>query len=175
MQHQDDRKPHPYGKPDQSRQHDIGKVCANPPGLDDRGKVNSEFVDVTVGGGGHLGGVRLQHLVDPHTSREHFADVVQFPVGLHLAPGTTVRVHMGGGKNGVGSNGIYHWYAGGEHGRGNYRLNNGGDIVRLLDSPGHELARRVLTGRECEDVPSGPKVVVPPPVVPVRSYGQDVA
>lgn len=144
-------------------QHRIGRVCVNPPG-NDRGQDRAgEWVEVIVGPSGDLGGHELQHRVFPSGRWEALH---RFPEGFKLVPGTPVVVHAGHGRSGPNPHGVYHLFT-----RANWRLNNDGDIVRLLDPRASEFHRRELRGDECEGTPSGRGPESLSAVTPPRPFG----
>lgn len=146
----------------------IGKVCANPPGKDKGQNKDEEFVQVIVGTSGDISDYVLQHLANPKGSNTHPANIYVFPTNSKFGSSTSVVVHNGGGRNGYDSSGNYHVYTAGLHGKGNWKLNNDGDTVTLLNAQEQEVSRRVLQGSECEAITT-PIVITP--TSPTRAYG----
>ncbi len=146
----------------------IGKVCANLPGKDKGQGKEAEFVQVIAGTSGDVSGYVLQHLANPQSSNSHPVNMFVFPSNSRFVPNSSIIVHNGGGNNGYDSAGNYHIYTAGLHGTGNWKLNNKGDIVTLLNAQKNEVSRRVLQGNECESI--GSPIVIPPTSQP-RAYG----
>ncbi len=149
--------------------HQIGRVCANPPGRDRGQDKNQEFVEV-LSGSGSLAYYRLQHVANPKSQNPKWEDFFVFPTTAVFGRGTRVVVHNGAGTDGYDAQGHFNYHTAGHGGKGNWKLNNDGDIVRLLDPQGNEVSRRVLRGDECESV-TRPPVIVPPTPAP-RAHGQ---
>ena len=78
-----------------------------------------------------------------------------------------VVVHSGTGKADLDNRGTYHVYVDGEHGKGNWVLNNGGDRIQLVSPDGKIVADETFPANHCGKVtkpkPNPKPVVIPPP------------
>jgi len=149
--------------------HRIGRICANPPGSDRGQNRNSEFVEVLTGSG-NLAAHRLQQIINPKSQNPNWEDLFTFPTTANFGRETHVVVHSGAGKDDYDSQGYFHYYIAGTDGKGRWKLNNDGDVVRLLDAQGNELSRRALSGNECESIISTPVIILPTPAP--RAFGK---
>lgn len=126
----------------------ITRACINPPGKDDRDNYNAEWVELQVGAGSDLSGYEVQHLINPKTQQEEWSRYHQFITEESFQAGTHIRIHSGAGQPYEDDKGVVHRYVADNGEKGQWRLNNSGDAIRLLNSVSNKIDEKAFTGNE---------------------------
>lgn len=133
----------------------ITRACINPPGKDSRDDYNAEWVELQVAPAADLSGHVVQHFINPETQAREWSPYYRFGPGEAFAAGDRIRVHSGAGEPAL-EGGIYHRYVADPGEKGQWRLNNTGDTIRVLDAGEQEVDKKAFIGNEgyCADKPS---------------------
>lgn len=125
----------------------ITRACINPPGRDTRDEYNSEWAELQVGSGADLSGHVVEHYINPDTQAQKWSTYYGFAAGERFSAGERIRIHSGAGEARF-EGGVHHRYVANEGERGQWRLNNDGDTLRILDESGSELDKKAFNGQE---------------------------
>jgi len=125
----------------------ITRACINPPGKDTRDRYNEEWVELEVGSASDLSGYVVDHLIDPRTKRQAWSTYYRFGDGESFSAGARVVIHSGAGED-RGDGNVFHRFVAKDEERGQWRLNNDGDSVRMLDPDGTKVDEKAFTGGE---------------------------
>jgi hypothetical protein len=133
----------------------ITRACINPPGKDNRDAYNSEWVELQVGSESDLSGHIVEHLINPKTQQQGWSVYFQFDTGESFPAGSHIRIHSGAGTAKQDGK-TYHRYVADSDEKGQWRLNNDGDAIRLLDPHGTKLDEKAFNGLEgyCDEAGS---------------------
>ncbi|HMN27196.1 MAG TPA: helix-hairpin-helix domain-containing protein [Caldilineaceae bacterium] len=142
---------------------DLELPCAEPENLDDqrvvkimRGNLdplgkdlnrdyNREWLQLKVLRQANLRGVVVQHTINPGTANAALFPYYTFGEETIFPAGTIIRIHSGAAADDPNPDPRFvHRYVADPGERGNWRLNNPFDTVRVLDAAGNELDRRTL-------------------------------
>lgn len=125
----------------------ITRSCINPPGKDSRDDYNAEWVELQVGSGADLSNHVVEHYINPDTQEQDWSAYYRFGVSERFSPGQRIRIHSGAGEARY-EDGVHHRYVAGPGEKGQWRLNNTGDTIRVLDPSHNELDRKAFNGNE---------------------------
>lgn len=125
----------------------ITRACINPPGKDNRNAYNSEWVELQVGPASDLSGHIIEHLINPKTQQQGWSVYFQFGTGESFPAGSHIRIYSGAGTPKQDGKTFHRYVADGDE-KGQWRLNNEGDSIRLLDTRGTKLDEKAFHGRE---------------------------
>jgi hypothetical protein len=115
----------------------IIRASINPPGKDLRTEYNEEWVDLMLLEDTNLNGYEVEHTINPGTPDEALERYYLFKNNLILPAGAILRIHSGAAADDpVPSPGVVHWYVADPGEVGNWRLNNQGDTLRVLNPDG---------------------------------------
>lgn len=146
----------------------ITRACINPPGKDERDHYNAEWVELQVGSATDLSGCDVEHLINPETQKQDWSLYYRFGSGESFPAGSHIRIHSGAGNAHQDAQGAYHRYVADDSERGQWRLNNTGDAIRVRDPDKTKLDEKAFNGNEgyCTetgDMPPEPKPQKKPP------------
>jgi hypothetical protein len=137
----------------------IHRACIDPPGKDNRNDYNTEWVEIKTDGPADLSGFTLDHFINPQSLKREWSHYYVFGSGENFAGITVIRVHSGHGQSHItreadGSQ-IHHRYVADGEEKGQWRLNDTGDSVRLVSTAGTVVAERTFTAGHCDGNNSG--------------------
>lgn len=143
----------------------IVDATIDPEGKDVRTDYNLEWVELLVQEAMHLDGYEVQHTINPGTLQEAFETYYTFRETKRLPFGTTLRIHSGAARNHAAPEPErLHRYVAGENQVGNWRLNNTGDTIRVLNPQGVVVHTRTFAstaGQAGEGVTTAYLIVCP--------------
>lgn len=115
----------------------IIRASINPPGKDIRGEYNEEWVDLMLLEDTNLDDYEVEHTINPGTPNAALRLYYRFQENTALTAGTIVRIHSGAVEDNLApAPGIIHRYVADPGEKGNWRLNNQRDTIRVLDAGG---------------------------------------
>lgn len=131
-----------------SQQVSITRACINPPGRDDRSNYNAEWVELQVGSAADLDGFRVEHLINPDTNEQAWSLYYLFGDGERFPAGSRIRIHSGAGEARKDEHGVFLRFVADAGEKGQWRLNNTGDALKVLDASQVKLDEKAFNGDE---------------------------
>jgi hypothetical protein len=139
----------------------IHRACIDPPGKDNRNDYNSEWAEVKTEGPANLNNFVLEHLVNPQTAGRAWAPYYVFGPNDNFAGPAIIRVHSGHGQPNItqDANGVqtHHRYVADGAEKGQWRLNDTGDVLRLVSPNGTVITERAFAEGHCDSGTSATK------------------
>lgn len=124
----------------------ITDATINPEGKDIRSNYNVEWVELLVQERMSLNGYVIEHTINPDTPREAFETYYTFHETTPFAFGTVIRIHSGAARlHTAPESGMLHRYVADADEKGNWRLNNTRDTIRILNPQGVVVHTRTFT------------------------------
>jgi hypothetical protein len=113
------------------------RASIDPPGRDNRTDYNVEWIDLCLLQPVNLNGFVIQHTINPGRPEEALVNYHRLSETGVLPTGSVVRVHSGSRLNDADPEpGMTHRYVADDTERGNWRLNNLRETIRVLDAAG---------------------------------------
>jgi PKD repeat protein len=112
----------------------------DPPGKDTSRDYNAEWVDLLVSKTTNLNGFAVQHVINPGMENEGRETYYTFRETTIFPADTLIRIHSGAQREDPDpESGLTHRYRASASEVGNWRLNNTGDTIFILDPSGQEV------------------------------------
>lgn len=118
----------------------------DPEGKDVRSNYNVEWVELLVQERMSLNGYVVEHTINPDTPREAFETYYTFHETKPFAFGTVIRIHSGAERfHTAPEDEMLHRYVADADEKGNWRLNNTRDTIRILNPQGVVVHTKTFT------------------------------